>query len=221
MELRERTREELLDMAKSLKLEVAKNITTEDLRAKVELEAIRHTVKVEEEVRADLQAKAKIKRDIAEIRATAELNNIEIKIPITPTLADVVRLQKELNIKKKEPKPSPETVAIQASKRVYAIFHNQEEDDVDMKCIPGGKYHFHFWPERIHVIPEWLVGYMRRQARVPIMGNRKNPLTEAMESVRIGWKNRVLFEVLGDAPKDAPFGVVLDEGILEKFKQPI
>lgn len=221
MELHEKTREELLKLAGELNLKPAKSITDGDLKSLVEREAIRHTMQVEEEVRADLQMKSKIRLDVAEIKATAELKGVKIEIPEKPTLEDTIRLKKELDIKISEPKPSPETVAIEASRKIYARFHNQEEDDVDMACMPGGEYFFHFWPEKVHVIPEWLIGWMREFVVAPVYANKRDPNTGESQSVRTGSKARVLWEKIGDAPKNASFGVVLDEKILAKIEQPV
>ncbi len=228
MELLTKSKEELRDYAKKLKLDIPPNITDENLRHAIETEAIKQTVELEETVRLRLQEKSKMKRDIADIQAEAKVMGIKIEIPTEPTLTDILALKKKLNMMIKEPKPSPETVAIEASKKVYAVFHNREQEDMDVTINPGGKYWFHFWPEKVHVIPEWLIGYLRGQARHPVYGKTMVPNPQSVEvgatiekSGRIGWKQRFLFEVVGDAPKDSSFGVVLDEKILSKFTQPV
>lgn len=222
MELHEE-RDELFELAKSLKLNPPKNISTERLKDLVERARIAHTIKVEEEVRAELQAKAKLKLDIAEIKATAEINRIKLDIPPEPTLEDVIRLQKELNIKKKEPIPSPETIAIEKSKKVYATFHNQEEEELDVKINPGGVYWFHLFDGHVHVIPEWLIGHCNRQAVFPIYEDKPDPVTGQPISVKTGTKRRWIFETHTECevPKDTPFGVVLDEKVLDKILQPV
>ena len=173
-----------------------------------------------------------MKRDIAEIQAEAALRGIPIDVPKEPTIADVIRLKKELNLMINEPKPSPETVAIEASKKVYARFHNREQEDMDVTFCPGGKHWFHLWPEKIHILPEWLIGHLRRVARFPIYGKVAAPNPQGVKtgdtiekSGRVSWKQRFLFEVINDdkgqpvkVPDNASFGVVLDEKRLSKLE---
>lgn len=172
-----------------------------------------------------------MKIDIAEIKAEAGIRGIKIDIPKEPTLVDIARLKKELNLMIKESKPSPETLAIEASKKVYAIFHNREQEDMDVTFCPGGKHWFHLWPEKVHILPEWLIGWLRKAARYPIYDKTMVPNPQAVkmggtvEKVgRVGWKQRFLFEVINDdrgqpakVPDKASFGVVLDPKILSKL----
>lgn len=224
MELLTKNKEELLGLARKLGLDIPKNVAEDTLRNIVETEAIRKSVELEEKVRLRLQEQSRMKRDIAEIQAEAALRGVRIDIPKEPTLADVMKLKKELNLMIKEPKPSPETLAIEKSKKIYAVFHNREQEDMDVTFCPGGKYWFHLWPEKVHALPEWLIGYLRRVAVYPIYKKEAAPnpqgvkIGETIEKVaRIGNKQRFLFEVLGDAPSNASFGVVLDEKILSKL----
>lgn len=224
-EIQEKTREELFVIAKKLELKIAKNIDTEDLRSKVELAAIeQHEIKVEE-IREKLRNKAKLRQRVAEVKASADLLKISIEIPDDPTILDVVRLEKELGIKKKIAKPSPETLAIEGSKTVYAIFRNLVQEDVDVRANPGGKYWFHFWPGKVHVVPEWLVSFYR--SRKNTAGTR--PVTKykevtghdkiAARMTRTEMQQRFAFEIIGNAPKGAKFGVVTDETILSELEQ--
>lgn len=225
MELHEKSREELLEIAKKLKLTVAKNIGLEDLRSKVELAAIERHEKITEEVREKLRLKNKISQRIAEVKASADLLKIAIEIPDEPTLLDVVRLEKELGIKKKIPKPSPETVAIEASKKVYALFRNLEQNDLDVIENTGGKYRIHLYPEKVHVVPEWLINHYRSKKNPSgtypetkykeVHGHEKI----AAQMTPIIRRQRFSFEIIGDAPKDAKFGVVTDEAILSELEQ--
>ena len=78
--------------------------------------------------------------------------------------------------------PSPETIAIEASPRVYAKFLNIEnpgadgELGADVKCWKGEKYLFHLWDQQRHVLPQCLV--------VP------NPESDAtlVERMRVFWE---------------------------------
>lgn len=236
MELLTKTRDELLEYAGKLKLEFPKNISDEKLREMIDFEAIRRRTEMETSARLKLEEKSRRERDIAEIQAEAGLRGIKVDIPSEPTLVDIIRLKKELNLMVKEPKPSPETIAIEGgvdpetgkvippSKKIYALFHNREQEDMDVPFNVGGKYFFHLWPEKVHIIPEWLIDYLRRTARVPIYDKTMVPnpqgikVGETVEKTeRVGWKQRFLFEIIGDAPDKAPFGVVLDEKTLSKL----
>ena len=236
MELLTKTREELLDYAGKLKLDFPKNISDEKLREAIETEAIRKTVDIETSARLRLEEQSKMNRDIAEIRAEADVRGVKIDIPPEPTLTDIIRLKKELNMMITEPKPSPETIAIEGgvdprtgkvippSKKVYAVFHNREQEDMDVSFNVGGKHFFHLWPEKVHILPEWLIGHLRKTARYPIYDKTMVPNPEGVKvgdtvekTGRVGWKRRFLFEVLGNAPDKASFGVVLDEKILSKL----
>lgn len=240
MELLIKSREELWGYAKRLKLDPPKNIKDDDLRNMVEVEAIRQTEVIKQKERLILEEQSRMNRDIAEIQAEAALRGIPIDIPKEPTLVDIARLRKELNIMKNEPKPSPETMAIEGgvdpktgktippSKKVYAVFHNREQEDMDVTINPGGKYWFHLWPEKVHVLPEWLIGWLRITAVHPVYDKKAVPNPQAVKtggtiekSVKIASKPRFLFEKLGDAPANASFGVVLDEEILSKLTTPI
>lgn len=245
MELHEKSKPELIEMAKELGLKVHWNIGEETLRNRIKAAtSLRDTteennnqteqaiekqddqavmecrIRAEEAVRAKLKAENRMKQDIAELQATAAMNKVPLVIPDEPTLADITRLKKELGIKIKQPKPAPETIAIEKSKKVYAVFHNQEERDVDV-AFQKGAYRFELWPEKIHVLPEWLFGNLRETAVAPIYGRVEDKRTGHEVSERIGSRQRFLFEVIGDAPPDAEFGVVLDEAILAKLKQPV
>lgn len=224
-EVHEKGKEELLKIAKKLDLKVAKNVDIEDLRSKVELATIERHERIAEEIREDLRNKSTLRRRLAEVKVSADLAKIAITIPDDPTILDVVRLEKELGIKKKIPKPSPETVAIEASKKVYAIFRNLVQEDVDIVAMPGGKYRFHFWPGKVHVMPEWLINFYR--SRKNTAGTR--PLTKykdvqghekiAARMTRTEMRQRFSFEIITDAPKDAKFGIVTDEAILSELEQ--
>ncbi|KKN19560.1 hypothetical protein LCGC14_0944460 [marine sediment metagenome] len=228
MELLTKTRDELKEYAGKMQLKYAKNISDDNLRNLVEMEAIKRTVEIEERARLKLQQESKMRLDLAEIRAEADIRGVTIDIPKEPTLTDIARLKKELDIIIKEPKPSPETLAIESSKKVYAIFRNLEQDDMDVLRNPGGKHWFHFWPDKVHVIPEWLIGYYRKTATVPryekktVRTLETAQIQETIEKVvRTKDRQRFSFEVLGDAPDDASFGIVTDSQIISSLEQTV
>ncbi len=226
MDLLDKNKEELLGLAKKLSLKLQGNYSEEKLREMVEMAAIKKTVEMEEKVRLNLQAAAKLRIDIAEIQAEAKIRGLSVEIPEDPTLSQIIEIKKKLNMSIKEPKPSPETLAIEASKKVYAIFRNLEQKDMDLKTNPGGKYWFHFWPGKIHVIPEYFIRFFRKTAVYPDYEKR---VVAAVESAKIGAtveksvrgedEQRCMFEVIGEAPDDATFGIVTDSAILEKLKK--
>jgi len=226
MELLAKSREELFELTRKLNLKVAKNISDDNLRDAIETGYIRKTVEMEETVRLKLQEESRMRQDIATIEAEAESRGITIKIPADPTLANIATLKKKLDIIIKTPKPSPETLAIENSKKVYAQFHNREQEDMDIPSFTvGGKYWFRLFPEKIHVLPLWLINHWRKTAVAPVYDKKMVPNPEAVamdgmveQSVKVGVKQRWLFEIRGDAPDNASFGVVLDKKILDKLE---
>ena len=226
MELLSKSKEELLEMAKKLNLKVEKNISDDNLRDAIERESIRRTVEMEESVRLRLQEGSRMRQDIATIEAEAISRGVTIEIPAIPTLANIAVLKQKLDIITKEPKPSPETLAIEKSEKVYALFHNREQEDMDIpEFTVGGKYWFRLFPEKIHVLPKWLIGHWRKTAVVPVYDKKMVPNPEAVtmggmveKSVKVGVKQRWLFEIRGEAPKKASFGVVLDKKTLDKLE---
>ncbi|KKL87248.1 hypothetical protein LCGC14_1936660, partial [marine sediment metagenome] len=224
-ELLLQSKEELLESANKLKFKVDRSSKEDDLRDSIMNESIRQTVEIEERVRLKYQEQRKMKNDIAEIRAEADIRHIKLEIPQEPTLTDIIRLKKQLNLSIKELKPSPETIAIEKSKKVYAIFRNLQQKDEDVHFNVGGKYWFHLWPGKVYVIPEWLINYCRRTAIEPnyekkILRTLETAQTDEWveQSVRAESEQRWSFETLGDAPKDASFGIVVDSDILKSSK---
>ena len=225
-ELLLQSKEELLESAGKLKFKVDRSLKEDDLRDLIMNESIRQTVEIEERVRLKYQEQSKMRKDIAEIQAEAGIRNIKIEIPEKPTLTDIVRLKKELNLSIKETKPSPETIAIEKSKKVYAIFRNLQQKDEDVHFNVGGKYWFHLWPGKIYVIPQWLIGYCRQTAVEPnyekkILRTLETARTDQLveQSIRTDNEQRWSFEILGDAPNDTSFGIVVDAKILESLKE--
>lgn len=229
MELLTKTREQLEEIAEKLNLKVTKKMPDSELIEKIETEAIRRTVEMEEKVRLRLQEESKVKRELAEIQAEAAIRGVTIEIPPNPTTKDTLKLKKKLNMMIKEPKPSPETLAILKSKKVYALFRNLQQKDEDVTFNVGGKHTFHLWPGKIHVLPEWIIGYCRRKATEPdyikrIVKTLETAKVDEMveRSVRTNAdEQRWTFEILGDAPQNSSFGIVLDEKLLSKLKQPV
>lgn len=121
-------------------------------------------------------------------------------------------------------KPSPETLAIRASKKVYVEFLNLEnpaDDDgpgASLEFNPGPDYYFKMYDGRKHVMPEILVSADKKYAWIsraqrcviPMFSNKTLPTGDVV-SVQVGARPRFRFIILGPAPDDAKFGVVLEE----------
>jgi hypothetical protein len=183
-------------------------------------------LKYEFEVQEKFRAKRQTQIDRASIVTEAKSLKIPIDLPEKPTELELAKARLLLGIKKVEVRPSPETVAIESGKRGYYIFTNREQDDAAHTVSPGGKYIIHLIPDQIHVLSEYHVKFFRQKAvtpvyqRVPVAG----PLVEGRmgeECKRTGSKQRFAFEYLGEAPQDAPFGIVTDTKILDELKQPL
>lgn len=123
---------------------------------------------------------------------------------------------------KKKHKPSPETLAIEKSKRKYYTFHNLEEEGVKIALQKGEKHRFELYDGKIHCLPVWLVENLRKTATYPIYAQRKHPVTDLEYSVHVGNRPRFGFDELEDAPNDTPFGVVINKELERKhLPQPV
>lgn len=226
MNVNEQDRKQLLASAVSLNLDVPNNISNEKLLSVVELAGIERHETMTATVREGLREKSEIKRRLTELQVESGIVRIPITIPNDPTLADIVRMEKELGMKKKEPRPSPETIAIEKSKKVYAIFVNREQENLEVLGVSlGGKYRFDFWPDKVHVLPKYLIDHFRDR-KTPGGTRPHSELKEAGNGVEARMtttqrRARFSFEIIGDAPDDAKFGIVTDENILEKLEQAV
>ena len=190
-----------------------------------EAKKIETRIKYEDEVRQKFIQARKIATERAEIIAESESLCIPIDLPAEPTELELAKARRALGLKKKEVKPSPETLAIESSKRGYYIFTNREQDDANHTTNLGGKYFIDLIPDQVHVLSEFHIKRWRKCAvtpqysRVPT-GVVAGPGTEGqavVECRRTGDKPRFAFEYLGEAPITAPFGMVTDTKILDKL----
>lgn len=208
--------EQLEAAIEAKKAERVKVGLTPDEAAKIDAR-LRYEFEAQEKFRVERQ----IQSDRASIVAESESLKIPIKLPEKPTELELARARQTLGMKKIEVRPSPETVAIESSKRGYYIFTNIEQGDAAHTVNPGGKYIIHLIPDQVHVLSEFHIRLFRQKAvtpiysRVPIAGP---PVEGRMgeECRRTGSKPRFTFEYLGEAPDDAPFGLVTDTKILDK-----
>ena len=184
-----------------------------DARLKYEFEA-QETFRIERQKRIDR----------ATIVTESETLKIPIDLPEHPTELELAKARQTLGIKKLEVKPSPETIGIESSKRGYYVFTNREQDDASHTVNLGGKYFIHLVPDQVHVLSEYHIKTWRRVAVVPVYERVSVPGSAVEgqmkeECKRTGSKPRFSFEYLGEAPQDAPFGLVTDTKILDKLKQ--
>lgn len=184
-------------------------------------------LKYEEDAREKFRVARRIQIDRASIIAESETLAIVIDLPEKPTELELARARAKLGIEKKEVKPSPETLAIEASKRGYYIFKNLQQDDAAHTVNPGGKYYINLIPDQILVLSEWHIKFFRQKAVTPIYKRVPTGLAPGPDTVgemaeeckRVGGKSRFSFEHLGEAPQNAPFGLVTDTKILDELKQ--
>lgn len=193
-----------------------------------EAKTIEVRMRAEEEIRDKVRRERQITIERAEIAAESEVLNIPVELPEHPTELDLAKARKQLGIKKKEIKPSPETVAIEKSKRGYYKFFNREQEDASHTVNLGGKYVIHLVANQVHVLSAYHVKKWGQIAVTPEYGRVPTGVVagpgtvgQAVEKcVRIGGKERFLFTYLGEAPPDASFGLVTDAVILEKLMNP-
>lgn len=184
----------------------------------IQRKQISDTERIRIEEREKIMQEQRMKQERAEIVVESESLGIPVELPEVCTELDLAKARRDLGLKKKIPKPSPETLAIEASKKGYYIFRNLEQDDVDVSCCPGGKYHFDFIPDKVHVLPDWLVRkFLPQRAIFPIYGRVPRGDGKGEDTVRTGTKPRFTFEFIDEAPQEAKFGIVLDEALLAKL----
>ena len=204
------------------KAEVHKTGLTSEEAVKIEAR-----LKYEFEVAEKFKTERQVQIDRASIVTEAKSLKIPIDLPEKPTELELAQARQLLGMKKVEVKPSPETVAIESSKRGYYIFTNREQDDASHTVNLGGKYTIYLIPDQIHVLSDYHIRKWRQIATVPIYKRVPvdGPLIEGqMGEVckRTGGKPRFAFDYLGEAPQDAPFGIVTDTKILDELKpQPL
>lgn len=192
-----------------------------------ELKNIEARLRFEDETREKIKGERQRTIDRAEIIAESESLCIPIEMSEQPTELELAKARHLLGMKKKEVKPSPETIAIEASKRGYYRFTNREQDDASHTVNLGGKYVIQLIPDQIHVLSEFHIKRWRKCAVTPqyqrvATGVVPGPGTvgQAVDKCqRTGDKPRFSFEYNGEAPQDAPFGLVTDIKILEELNK--
>ncbi len=194
---------------------------TADEAKKIEAR-LKYEFKIQEEHRVRIQQE----KARASIVAESESLNIPIDLPENPTELQLAKARRKLGIQKKEIRPSPETVAIEASKRGYYVFTNLRQDDAAHTVNLGGKYTIHLIPGQIHVLSAYHIKFWKKNAVYPkyervetgVKPSQDTTGQFAQECRRVGGTSRFMFEYLEEAPQDAPFGMVTNMEILDKLK---
>jgi len=201
-----------------------KGVLTPDEAAKIDQE-MKYRFEAEEKFREE----RRLVTERASIVAESDLLGIEVDLPENPTELQLAKARLKLGMEKTAIKPSPETVAIEASKRGYYVFNNREQEDAAHTVNLGGKYTINLIPDQIHVLSEYHVRKWKQIATTPIYervetGVQPGPGTTgqlAQECKKVAGRPRFMFEHLGEAPQDAPFGLVTDMEVLNKLRQPV
>ncbi|KKN38107.1 hypothetical protein LCGC14_0756630 [marine sediment metagenome] len=195
-------------------------------------------LKYEEEAREKFKVARQVQIDRASIVAESESLKIKVELPENPTELELAKARLALGMKKVEVKPSPETVRIEGgvhplsgktippSPRGYYVFTNLEQDDAAHTVNPGGKYLIHLIPDQIHVLSEWHIKFFEQKAVTPIYKRVPTGIVPSKDTVgqmaeecrRTGGKPRFSFSKVGDAPDDAPFGLVTDIEVLDELR---
>ena len=208
--------------AEAKKLEEAKGPT--GITAS-EAKSIEAKMRYEDEVREKIRAERRIATERAELIAESESLCIPIDLPDTPNELDLARARRALGVKKREIKPSPETLGIEAGKRGYYKFTNREQEDASHTVNLGGKYVIYLVADQVHVLSDYHIKTWRKRAVVPQYtrvqtGVVPGPGTTGQvveKSQRVADKPRFIFEFMGEAPQEAEFGLVTDPDILKKL----
>lgn len=188
-----------------------------------EAKSIEARLRFEDETRDKIRRERQIATDRAQIIAESESLCIPIELSENPTELELARARQKLGIEKKAIKPSPETLGIEAGKRGYYMFNNLEQEDASHTTNPGGKYTIRLIPDQIHVLSDFHIKLFAKNAVRPVYGRVSTGVVAGPDTVgkpmercqRIDSKRRWSFEYVGEAPQDAPFGLVTDSKILK------
>lgn len=195
----------------------------EEVVKAIQRKQIADTERIRIEEREKIMQEYRLKQDRADIIAESESLCIPIDLPKVCTELDLAKARRDLGMKKVIPKPSPETLAIEASTKGYYIFRNLVQGDQDISCNVGGKHRFDFIPDELHCLPLYIIKFMRTRAvepvyeRVPVKGQKDGDFGEI--TMQTGTKPRFTFEFIDEAPQEAEFGPVRDESLKAKLLQ--
>lgn len=196
--IEERPERELKRLAEKMGLDVSPSLGRDKLVHAVKVELFVRQQKVEEEARTKMQAERMI------------------KLGMQPGQTR---------------KPSFEEVSIRNSKKVLVRFDNKENPGdgetagADIE-FDKGKIHFHLFDGFVHVLPECIVSddeqfkhiSLTQKCTYPVYAKKSDPRTGFTYSAKVGTRQRFILSILGDAPKDHPFGVYQEEYKTKKQK---
>jgi hypothetical protein len=114
---------------------------------------------------------------------------------------------------------TPESQAIDKSKKVYAIFNNIVNPGCCEQFNPGLVHKFQCYDGQVHVLPEALIEMLTKTSRgtSPVHKQVRDPATGQIRAERVSVERNYSFQVLSDAPTDSKFGVVTDIETLTKL----
>ena len=198
--LEERSQKDLRKFAEKLDLNLPVTMSREKMAQAIKVEQTKRQLQIEEEAKTKLKAE---------------------KLVAMGMKPGAIR------------KPVFEEYEIEHCKKVFVRFINREDpakDDKpagDLEFNKGEKYRFHLWETNKNgdtatfVMPECIVTKTDRSHKWfhisvanksrPIYKDVKDPRTGIVTSQIVGRRPRFEFIILGDAPKDAPFGLYLEE----------
>ncbi len=194
---------------------------TADEAKKIEAR-LKYEFKIQEEHRVRIQRE----KEHASLIDESDSLKIKIDLPENPTELQLAKARRLLGMKKVEVKPSPETLGIEASKRNYYTFMNLRQTNAGHTANLGGKYTIHLVAGQIHVLSEYHIKFWKKNAVYPkyervdtgVKPSQDTTGQFAQECRRVGGEPRFMFEYLGEAPQDAPFGMVTNMKILDELK---
>lgn len=192
----EYTVSELKEYAKSLGLTLPGNLTREKMVRAVEIEKAKQRLAIEEDAREQLK---KERMDALGFKASEKR---------FPTFEEVAIFGGAWKGKEYPP-----------SKKIIVEFFNNDDPDTSFGFTSGG-HHFELFQADangspfLNVIPECLVTKAPDFQSIslahrghPIYKDVEDTKTGRMVSRIVGYKPRFRFSIVGDAPKDAPFGL--------------
>lgn len=211
-------KQELRECAKTYDISVPPNISDDNLRTLVSEKVLEKQVRMEMEARERIRLEYELKERVAKIKAEAAVKGVTLDIEEPYTLEKAIAMEQKLKIVY-APKVSPETQTMKDSKKIYAMFTHMEQANLDAYVQPGtdSRYHIHFYPDRVHVIPEAMIQYCKDRCWQPLYSDVTDPETGMRTSKITGRRPRFMLTKLEDAPDDAPFGCVTDEDTLKKL----
>lgn len=198
--LTEYTEKELKEAAKSLGLGLTANMPRDKMVRAVEIEKKKRQLAIEDEAREQLK---KERMEALGFQATEKR---------FPNFEEIAIYGGTWQGKQYPP-----------SKKLIVEFFNNDDPDSSFGFTSGGHYFELFQADTngaplLNVMPECLVSKAKEFQSIslahrgsPIYKDVEDTKTGRMASRIVGYKPRFRFPIVGDAPKDAPFGLYSEE----------